>query len=279
MSVAKDSVFVESVGLFGTGFRDWHGAGSILRGETSYVETSEAAPAPKWLPPAERRRTSDIIRLALEAGRDCLESVNADLTESNTVFSSSGGSGEVIHQICESLAMPEREVSPTRFHNSVHNAPAGYWGIATRNQWPSTSLCAHDASFSAGFLEAFAQALQCERSVLLMVHDLAYPEPLNAVRPVFGQFSMALLLRSKQSAASRVRISACLQGAASQSQQTSLSEWPHLDGRLERFRLSNPAARCLPLLVCLARLEARSLRFKHTGDVDLEISLSAVEPL
>ena len=42
--------------------------------------------------------------------------------------------GQVIHEICEALATDEREVSPTRFHNSVHNASAGYWGIATRSQ-------------------------------------------------------------------------------------------------------------------------------------------------
>ena len=31
-----------------------------------------------------------------------------------------------VHAICESLATPERQVSPTRFHNSVHNAAAGW---------------------------------------------------------------------------------------------------------------------------------------------------------
>ena len=50
----------------------------------------------------------------------------------------------------------ERELSPTRFHNSVHNAPAGYWSIATQSREPSTSLCRDDESFQAALLEAAA---------------------------------------------------------------------------------------------------------------------------
>ena len=82
------------------------------------------------------------------------------------------------------LATDGREVSPTRFHNSVHNAPSGYWAVATGSREPSTSLCAYDASFAAGLLEAAAQATVDDRPVTLVAYDLPYPEPLQRARPI-----------------------------------------------------------------------------------------------
>src|SRR5205085_5133320 len=114
-------------------------------------------PSVDALPAAERRRTGAVIRLALTTGLQALANGGLSAAEVMTVFTSSGGDGQVIHEICEALASAHREVSPTRFHNSVHNAPAGYWGIATRSHAASTSLCAFDWSFAAGLLEACAQ--------------------------------------------------------------------------------------------------------------------------
>ena len=63
----------------------------------------------------------------------------------------------ICHEICQALALAAREVSPTRFANSVHNAAAGYWSIATGSMMESNVLCAFDASFVAGLLDAMTQ--------------------------------------------------------------------------------------------------------------------------
>jgi hypothetical protein len=55
--------------------------------------------------------------------------------------------------------MAEKMVSPTLFHNSVHNTPAGYFSIATGIQTASVSLSAGDNTFSAGLIEALTQVL------------------------------------------------------------------------------------------------------------------------
>ncbi len=110
------------------------------------------------------------------------------------MFASSGGDGETIHEILATLAGPARELSPTRFHNSVHNVAAGYWSIATGAKTPATSLCAHDGSFAAGLLEAGAQALATNGTVTLIAYDLPYPEPLASVRRIAAPFAVALLL-------------------------------------------------------------------------------------
>jgi hypothetical protein len=247
MSAATSRVYLDSVGVFGSGFANWDETQKILRGEVAYVETESTLPAPEWLPPAERRRTSDIIKLALCAGREALASAEVDIASTFTVFTSSGGSGEVIHQICESLATPEREVSPTRFHNSVHNAPAGYWGIATRSEWPSTSLCGHDASFAVGVMEALAQCHATAQPVLLLAHDLRYPEPLNTARTVRGLFSVAFLLRATKSARSIAVIDVALDNDG-----TAVTQMRN--PALEQMRVQNPAARALPLLHAIGML-------------------------
>ena len=151
-------VFVDGVGLRGPGLNGWQASCAILAYSEAYTPAPPVLPSSELLPPAERRRTVPTVRLALAVGSEAIMHAKRDPAVTASVFSSSCGDGETIHQIFEVLASPEREVSPTRFHNSVHNAPAGYWSIATQSREPSTSLCCHDASFSAGLLEAAVQA-------------------------------------------------------------------------------------------------------------------------
>ena len=163
----------------------------------------------------------------------------------------------------QALATPSREVSPTRFHNSVHNAPSGYWGIAVQSREAVTSLSAYDASFAAGLLEACVQCVSGGRPVLLIAYDLPYPEPLDSVRHIESSFGVALVLNPGSSdntlAELRVRIAACPAGEASRCS----------DDGLETLRRGNPAARSLPLLALLA---ARS-----AGDVRLDLVHGALE--
>jgi hypothetical protein len=147
----------------------------------------------------------------------------------------------------------------------VHNAPAGYWSIATGSRAPSTSLCALDWSFAAGLVEAAAQvAGGCER-LLLIAYDVPYPQPLRGVRPVSMPFACALLLtRDADAAMSQldVRIEA---GAAA-------SRMP--DPRLEALRLDNPAARGLPLLAAVAAGDEQEVILDYTGGNALRIGVS-----
>ena len=90
----------------------------------------------------------------MAVGMEAVAHAGRDPAGVATVFTSSSGDPDTIHQILETLASDQRELSPTRFHNSVHNAPAGYWSIATQSREPSTSLSHDDESFQAGLLEA-----------------------------------------------------------------------------------------------------------------------------
>jgi len=237
-------VFVESVGLLGPGLAGWLASRPVLAGEAPYVPGQVLLPPTDALPAVERRRTGLPVRLALNTGLDALgRSVRPPDTVA-TVFTSSGADGLVNHQICESLAGAERDVSPTRFHNSVHNAPAGYWSIALRSPAPSTSLSCFDWSFVAGLLEACAYCITEAQPVLLISYDLPYPEPLHAVRPITGTLGAALLLAPEATSDSFACID--IQTEPSARAPTRMD-----DPALEALRIGNPTGRALPVLRAL----------------------------
>jgi len=236
--------FIESAAVLGPGLAGWEAARPVLAGTAPYAAAEFALPRFEALPATERRRVGLPVKLAITIGLQALDQAGRQGEAVTTVFTSSGGDGMVIHEICEMLAGADRLISPTRFHNSVHNAPSGYWGIATGSRAPSTSLCAFDWSFAAGLMEAAAQTSAGHDAVLLIAHDLPYPEPLRAVRPILQPFGCALLLTRERSARAQA---ACELGAGNSPAPTRMR-----DADLEQLRLDNPAARSLPLLAVLA---------------------------
>ncbi len=129
-----------------------------------------------------------------------------------TIFTSSAATAVPCTRSCRHWRRRNAQVSPTRFHNSVHNAPAGYWHIASACREPSTSISCYDASFAAGLLEAAAQIATEEPGVLLIAYDLPYPAPLASVRPIKESFATALHLTPGGYAA-QPRAARCRTGA------------------------------------------------------------------
>jgi hypothetical protein len=101
-------------------------------------------------------------------------------------------------------------VSPTRFHNSVHNAAAGYWGVAVQCMAPSQVICAHDATFAAGLIETLAQVHARQVPVLLIAYDGEYPEPLSACRPIPDVGGIGLVLSPVQTPRSQAALNLSL---------------------------------------------------------------------
>jgi hypothetical protein len=148
------------------------------------------------------------------------------------------------------LALPEKAVSPTAFHNSVHNAPAGYWSIATGSHASSNSLSCYDATFVTGLLDATCQVTVEHRPVLLDVYDMKMPKPLGGARAIDISFAVALVLLPQASSRSLSRLDINLR--SSDASPESALEQP----AMESLRHTNPAAQALPLLAALARTHA-----------------------
>jgi hypothetical protein len=256
---------IQGVGVLGPGLADWPSTVSVLTEAHRYQRERTVLPVPSALPSAERRRAGRVTRLALAVGAEAVAQAGLDARSLPSVFSSSGGDGEVCHEICVALAGDDRLISPTRFHNSVHNAAAGYWSIAHSCAESSVSLCAHDASFGAGLLEALSQLALNTGPVLLVAYDADYPQPLRARRPIPDAFGVGLLLApSGGPALASLKIELCEDAA------TKLESL-----ELEELRISIPAARSLPLLQRLAQSRRGRiiLDYLDTARLAVEIEL------
>jgi hypothetical protein len=262
--------WLDGVGLLAPGLPDWPSARRVLRGEAAYVAAPTQLPAPLLLPPAERRRASRVIKLVLALGQaaaaDSAADSALDLRTLSTVFSASGADGHNCHALCEQLAGDDRRISPTRFHNSVHNAAAGYWGIASGAMKPCQVLAAYDASFGAGLLEAFGQVVGEGQPTLLVAYDSEYPEPLHSKRPLPDCAGIALLLGAQRSAHSLARLVLAPTAAAAE---------PLAQPELEALRTAIPALRGLPLLARLADGKGGSVCVDYLPPLQLQVE---VEP-
>jgi hypothetical protein len=255
---------INGVGLLGPGISDWQHGVRILRGESPYTSAATVLPVPACLPSAERRRTGAIVRLALAVGLEATTRAAADPAALPALFTSSGGDGANCHEICQVLAGTERALSPTRFHNSVHNAASGYWGIATGAVAASNALCAFDASFGAGLLEALTQVQVDRTAVLLIAYDASYPAPLYSARPIPDAFGVAFVLAPAAAATTLARLTVALSGAPS-----ARLEQP----ALEALRAAIPAARSLPLLAALAQRATREVIIDYLGARNLALRI------
>jgi len=251
-------VWLAGAGVLGPGLPDWNSTREILLGRAAYADGPDPNPVPALLPANERRRASVPARWALTVGSEALASSGFAPENVAIVFTSCAGDSTITHQLCSGLAARPPEMSPTRFHNSVHNAPAGYWSIFARSRAPSSTLCGFDASFAAGLLEAATQAAVEQMPVLLVAYDLPAPDPLRALWPVSRPFAAALVLSPAPPPAGGMRLGIELAEGGTQ------SAWPAM---LPADLTTNPAAQALALLWAVAhsggRAELQYLRNSH----------------
>jgi len=239
-------VAIQSIGVLAPGLSGWETSRRVLAGAEPFMPAAVPDPEAALLPPNERRRSSDCVRWAVQVAQEAMAQSGLDPRDVPTVFASSGGEMGVLDALCRTLATPERVISPTLFHQSVHNTAAGYWGIATACQQSSTALSCYDDSFAAGLLEAVTFVCVEQRPVLLVAYDLAVPFPLNEARPIGAGFAAAFVLAPLTAAATLAIMHLRLEEAGPE--EASRLHHPVL----ERVRLDNPAARSLPLLCAVA---------------------------
>lgn len=235
-------VYVEGVGLWSPQLADFAALRDVLDGIAPAPPT--ARPAATTLPANERRRAPESVLLAVEVAGQAVAMSGRDARELACVFASAHGDQPITDYMCETLAQAPGELSPTRFHNSVHNAPVGYWTIATDCHAPSTAVAAQLASFGAGLLEAASQVVADQRAVLLVCSDTQSGGPLAEVIGYTQAFGSAWVLTPTPTARAQV----CLEIALT----SSAAEKP-LDEPLASWRQGNSSATALALLALVAR--------------------------
>ncbi len=159
-------------------------------------------PAPAAIPARERRRAGHFISLAVEVAHQACDMAAVDKTTIPSIFTSALADTEISDYMCRKLSQNEKLISPTQFHNSVHNAASGYWSISAENRAPSTFVAGFDRSFGAGLLEAASQVIAFDTPVLLVGYDLATRSPFQEMLPIDVPLGVALVLAPEHHAVS-----------------------------------------------------------------------------
>lgn len=263
------NAFVDGVGLLGPGFSSWAEGRAQLDGSARYNPARCILPQPMALPPAERRRAGVVVKVSLAVAAEAVTASGLQAATLPSVFTSSSGDAVNCHEICSALASSDRLISPTRFHNSVHNASSGYWSISSGAMASSSVLCAHDASFSAGLLEAMTQVAVEQVPVLLVAYDTNYPEPMFSKRPIPDTFGVAVVLSPKQGPRSQA-----LWSLDSLTCFTTLAADRMDNAALEGLRSTIPAARCLPLIQRIGSRQTGPIVLDYLQKLQLAVQVS-----
>jgi hypothetical protein len=186
---------IHGIGVCATGLRDWTFAQSVLRGDAVCgIEPIGKLDIPD-LPVTERRRVNATSRLAIHAASQAVAHLTRDARAClSSIFASADGDGAILATTLDALAQQPATMSPTLFHNSVFNAPAGYWTIASGANGPSITISAGAATFATGMIEAGIEIVNSGNPVLYIAFDMPFPQSLHSFGVDSEAFACALLL-------------------------------------------------------------------------------------
>ncbi len=200
MSAMTPTLYIEGLAFWAPTLPGWDIARAVLRGEGLPVDPPAKRPSPQVLAPAERRRAPDTVALALEVATAAIAASGRDAAALPCVFTSAHGDLAINDYMCSTLASHATQLSPTRFHNSVHNAAVGYWTIGTGCMAASNAISAYDCSFGAGLLEAAVQCAADHGPVLLVGYDVPAVGPLISTTLSRGLMAVAMVIAPERSA-------------------------------------------------------------------------------
>lgn len=236
---------IVSTGAWGGYFEDWSALQNILNGGT-LPDNKLKGPKPTVIPANERRRAPLPVRLAVESSWQATQNANIAPETLTNVFVSGLGDTDLTDYMCKALASHNKELSPTKFHNSVHNAAAGYWTISTNTMTAANSVAGYEQSASLALFEAM---LQCESEcvpMLVTFYDAPVSTVLEPLMPNNEPFAFSMTLYPMSHSIEGIALEAYIENKAN-------NEWPTLrcpNSHIQSLYHLNPSAKIL----CLAEL-------------------------
>jgi Beta-ketoacyl synthase, N-terminal domain len=265
---AEHAVFIEGAALWSRQAPGWGAWCAAVRGEPP---APALKPNPGRLSANERRRASDSVLLAVEVAEQAVRASGREASRLASVFTSAHGDLPITDALCTQLATAPLQLSPTRFHHSVHNAASGYWAIASGCRAPSTALSAHTHSFAAGLLEALLHCACEGEPVLLVGYDTEALGLLADVNGSRGLLGVALVLSPECGAPSV--------GALHWQLADGHCTPPALRSAAARALGSNAMSDALPLFESLVIDEAQALALPLPGARHLALRHHRVQPI
>ena len=271
MSVDKNVLAVDVVGIgaWGPGFNNWAELQALLTNPASAeLDWAAQTPKPEIIPANERRRAPLPVRAAVEVSWQALQ--QSGLASSNVacVFGSGLGDTEITDYMCRVLTTPEKQLSPTKFHNSVHNAAAGYWTISSGCMKAANSIAAYQNTAGLALLEAMIQCDQHQEPVLVTLFDTPAHDAYRQIFACEQGFAAAILLVPAGTAAAPL---ARLVMEDESGAEATVPALPY--AQLDQLYRDNPAAKLLGLLQQLATQQAGQAVFALSPRRQLNLSL------
>ena len=187
------SFALRGLGLWTPGFADpasWS-QGHVLGDRVG--DPAVTAPRAEILPPMMRRRTSLLTRMAAEVAAQAIADGRLERGTATLIYGSVYGEIRTTIDLLGALLDPAAPLSPTKFHNSVHNTAGGYVSIATENRHGNAALTAGRSTLAMGLLECAGLIAAGQGPAVLVIAEETLPEPLAAGR-LWGPLAAAFAL-------------------------------------------------------------------------------------
>ncbi len=253
-------VRIDGIGAWGPGFSGWGELRGLLAGGALAEDAVTGKPAPECIPPRERRRAPLAVKLAVTVAEQACAAAGVDPAGTVSVFASGMGDMDITDYMCRTLASDDPMISPTRFHNSVHNAPVGYWTISQGAGLSSNAVAGGEHTVPASLLEAVTQCACESVPVLWACQDIAAPPPFRDICDIDQPCAFALLLQPGG------------EGDLFFTVEPAGCEWPDPPTpALARLYRDNPTARLLSLLAWREAAIDDALRLPLNGALSLAV--------
>lgn len=254
-------VFLQGFSVNGPGFSSWQELLN-LKSEDGFLEEKTIFPPAMNLSSTERRRLTSTIKLALGVANDACEMAQSS-KDIASFFASSKGDSDIMNYLGQVLATEERLVSPTKFHNSLHNSASGYWSIACNSNAPIQALAAGPYTFAVGLLEAAMYARIEAAPALLVNYELEPPAELIELMKSKYSFGSAFYISPEKNSNTRAKLTLSV---AKHAEITTMK-----NSTLESLRSVNNAAISLSVLQALSDKGTQEVTLPYTQKQQLKI--------
>jgi hypothetical protein len=271
MALNLVGVDLVGIGAWGPAFNNWAELQALFATPSigDDLQWATQVPKPEIIPANERRRAPLPVRAAVEVSWQALQQAGLASSDVACVFGSGLGDTEITDYMCRVLTTAEKQLSPTKFHNSVHNAAAGYWTISTGCMKSANSIAAYQNTAGLALLEAIIQCQQHSEPVLVTLFDTAAHDAYRQIFACEHSFAAALLLVPAGSA------NAPIARLALGDENTAAVVEPQLPcTQLAALYRDNPSAKVLGLLQQLATKQAGQASFALSPARALNLEVS-----
>jgi Beta-ketoacyl synthase, N-terminal domain len=163
--------YLRGLGLWSPGFASPE---AWCRGEPDpEVSTADA----RMLEGPLRRRASPLTRISVDVFDQATLAAGIDAAAIPTIWATAHGEHGNAIKLLKMMLRGDGKLSPTHFHNSVHNTPSAYASIAGGNASPSTTLTGGPELVASSILEALCHLDAGAPEIAVIVADEPLHEP------------------------------------------------------------------------------------------------------